>query len=151
MVTATRILKLIVLSAGLMVAACGALPADPNNTTETVEQENRVRVGYVAGEDDAARGEMEALARLVAEAHGATIAAEEDTTDALMERLEKGELDIVIGVWAKKNPWSKHAAFTSAWAERKVKKDEPVVRGAVHLGENKWLLSIDRAIEEQGP
>lgn len=65
----------------------------------------------------------------------------------MLRALEEMQLDLVIGVFPAKSPWSKRVKLTSAVARPEPDKETPVLRGAVPLGENRWLLSIERVIE----
>lgn len=130
------------------LAGCDEIPADPMETTGTVEREGVVEVGFIAGNGDLALFEMRNLAGAVAEAHHATVEAHEGSQDKLMRDLEDGKLDLVVGFLPKRSPWPRRVALTSPFPKRDVDKDTPVLRGAVHLGENRWLLSVERTIAE---
>ncbi|NDV02076.1 hypothetical protein [Pseudoroseicyclus tamaricis] len=129
------------------LAGCDSFPKDPDNTTEEVQERGAVRVGLVGG------GESEAEERLLAEAiaseAGVTVEARTDTSEALMYLLEEGEIDLVIGEFADKTPWSERAAFTIAPGIDSPPKDLPVLRAAVPLGENRWLMLVSEAMREE--
>lgn len=131
----------------LLLVACDEIPSDPLETTRKVEEAGVVKVGFVSVEEDVDPAQMERFAARVAEAHGVEVEATEGAAGSLLRALESENLDLVIGVFPKASPWAEHAAFTSAFATAEPEKELPVLRGAVHLGENRWLLSIERAIE----
>ncbi|KZY35962.1 hypothetical protein A3731_16405 [Roseovarius sp. HI0049] len=129
------------------LAACIEIPSDPLGTTRNVEAAGTMKVGYVSGEADSRQAEMERFAARVAEAHGVGIDGRTGAEGALLRALEEAELDLVIGVFPQKSPWKKRVAFTSSVDRPEPGKTVPVLRGAVHNGENRWLLSIERVIE----
>ncbi len=127
----------------LSVAGCNAYPMDPEGTTQHIEETGSMRTGIVASPDmdeGAARDFAGRLARhLSAKPDYATGSAA-----ILLRRLEEGELDIVVGDFAADSPWKEKAALTAPIVARNPPKDEPVLRGAVRKGENRWLMFIAR-------
>ncbi len=133
----------------LLVAGCGAYPQDPNQTTAQIEERGTIRIGLIALSESQNAQDMQEFAELLATSYEVDPHVVNGSAEALMSQLKRGELDIVIGELPKNSPWAKEAAFTAAFSKNHVSKSEPVVRGAVHLGENRWLLSVERMIEEQ--
>lgn len=107
-----------------------------------------VRVGFVAGEEKDDVTQMKWFAEQVAAAHRASVEARQGTEEALMRALEDGDVDLVVGVFPKASPWSQRVALTSSVIRQDTDSETPVLRGAVHRGENRWLLGIERLIED---
>lgn len=133
------------------LAGCLEIPSDPLGTTRNVEAAGMMRVGFVGGEAESRYPEMERFAARVAEAHGVDLDGRIGAEGALLRALEEAELDLVIGVFPEKSPWNERVAFTRSVVRPEPGKRVPVLRGAVHNGENRWLLSIERVIEKGRP
>ena len=131
----------------LSVAGCDAYPKDPAGTTEHIRQTGTLRTGLVAtAEQDYA--DARAFAGRLAGRLGAKPEFEIGAAAELMRRLDDGDLDLVVGRFAKKTPWKERAAFSAPVGERQPSgKDDPVLRGAVRTGENRWLMFIAHAME----
>ena len=87
------------------------------------------------------------LAEKIAEAAGAEAEMESGSAEVLLHRLEEGELDLVVGKFAKASPWKGRVALTQApKPEWEPAKHEPVLRAAVRNGENRWLMFVSKTI-----
>ena len=141
--------RLILLSIALLgaTAACDALPKDPAHTTDTVRQRREMQVGFIDGEPADMEGDMQAAAARVATWHGVDIASVTGSEAKLLRDLEDGRLDLVVGGFHEKTPWSKHVALT-AFYPKKPPAEKLGVRAATRLGENAWLLSVERALAD---
>jgi hypothetical protein len=149
------------LAALLALACCGTYPTDPEGTLERVRG-GTLRVGASVngdwvripegGSSPARVGGAEAdLVRQFAEQLGAEVEWVQGTEHVLAEELKHGTLDMVIGGLDDKTPWSTHAGLTRPYTESKD------VRGSLHkhvmlvpLGENAFLLELDRFLLESG-
>lgn len=140
-------LLILLTSIAFLLAACDDIPADPGGTTQRVEETGIMKVGFVAGDEGLSIVPMELFAARIAEVHDARIEAREGTEGTLLRALEEMQLDLVVGVFPEKSPWKERVKLTSAVARPEPDKETPVLRGAVPLGENRWLLSIERVIE----
>ncbi len=126
-----------------LVAGCG-MPRDPSGTTNRIERSNSIRLGVVSGaeiNEDAAQ----TLERLGSET-GARIRVEADEAEILLGRLEHGELDLVYGNFAEASPWSRRVNLGTAqgWLAEPPQY-EPVPRFAMMLGENGWIMQVEKA------
>jgi polar amino acid transport system substrate-binding protein len=140
----------------LAAAAAGCrVPADPDGTLDRVSG-GVMRVGIahnppwteVRGSEG---GGLEAeLAEGFARRLDARVEWTVDTEAELVERLELGELDLVVAGLTKKTPWSKHAAVTRPYAEapNRQGKPEPHVMAAP-LGENAFLVELERYLAQR--
>lgn len=130
----------------LVVLAGGCdFPRDPERTTEHVLERGSIKVGLVGGD---AVADARALAERVAGATSARAEIIGGVAEDLLPRVENGELDLVVGRFAANSPWQGRVAFTQASTKEDPNSDEPVVRAAVRNGENRWLMTVERAIRE---
>lgn len=154
-----RLLAGIAAFAVLMVlAGCGiSIPADPEGTLERVRG-GIMRVGVSPNEpwtelnDNAPPSGIEVdLVEDFAESIGARIEWSGGGEESLMEELRRGELDLVIGGLTSKSPWTDKAAITKPYAEaeNEAGKQEKLVMAA-RMGENAFLLALERFLLEQG-
>lgn len=129
------------LAAAFAIGGCDSIPSDPGGTADRVSAERRFRVGIVASpgiplEPDRARSLLDRLSR----ATGARAALEPGAAEPLLTRLEEGGLDLVIGEFAEKSPWSTRVTFTEPIAL-----DGPVMlAAAARNGENDWIRLVHR-------
>ena len=69
-----------------------------------------------------------------------------------MADLEHGQLDLVIGGLTAESPWSEKAAITKPYAEvRNEYGDVEEHVMAAPLGENAFLLALEKFLLSQGP
>lgn len=129
----------------VVLCGCAEPPRDPEGTTEGVRQSGTILLGEVEGARRSSEGE--AVLTDVAALLDARISREPGPSEELLEKLEKGELDLVYGHFAMKSPWSKNVHFGSPLGEREtVGKDERVPRFAFRHGENGWIMRVEREI-----
>lgn len=140
-------LFILLTSIAFILASCDDIPADPGGTTQRVEETGIMKVGFVAGDEGLSIVPMELFAARIAEVHDARIEAREGAEGTLLRALEEMQLDLVVRVFPEKSPWKERVKLTSAVTRPEPEKEAPVLRGAVPLGENRWLLSIERVIE----
>lgn len=136
-------------AATLLLAGCSGYPQDVENTYDHVVQSHSLRAGIVAA-PPSVMAEERALARRIATAHGARPRFAVEASELLLRDLEQGRLDVVIGRFATKSPWTGKVALTGPAGAVKPAKDEPVLRAAVRAGENHWLLEVDRDVGGTG-
>lgn len=140
----------------LALAACGAYPADPHGTLERVTG-GVLRVGvvhnepYVSVTGPSPSGTEVDLVTGYAEQLGATIEWTAGNEGELVSRVEHGQVDLVIGGLAKDTPWQKKVGLTQPYAtsvDQFGAKQQHVM--AVRLGENAFLLDLDRYLQAAG-
>ncbi len=135
---------LIVIAALLGLSACNGYPRDPEGTTQEVMNRQVMRTGLVVA--DADRGTEEQMAGKIASSVNAQPEYHAGSAEVLMRSMKHGDLDIVIGLFAKDTPWGSEAALSKPYQADKPKSDEPVLRAAVPLGENRWLMTVEQAL-----
>lgn len=156
--------KVVVATVLLMLAAagCSAIPADPDDTLERVTGDV-LRVGVSVnppwtelphGTDEQEGGteprgtEVELVADFAASL-GAEVEWVIGGEENLIDQLDRGELDLVIGGLTADSPWHEVAALTRPYTESD---DGGQVRRvmATPAGENAFLAALERFLAEQG-
>jgi len=145
----------LLLTAALLAGCSGGFPADPDGTLERVTGD-ALRVGITANppwtvvEEGVPPSGLEA--EVVAE-FAETLDAEVDWTVGSEERLigdlEAGELDLVVGGFTGRSPWSARAALTTPYTTVPDAHGapEPHVMAAP-LGENAFLVRLETFLLE---
>jgi ABC-type amino acid transport substrate-binding protein len=129
---------------GLTCLGCG-LPRDPEGAWERIRG-GEMRVGvsehppWTRWEDGEPSGIEVQLLRDLGNRLDARIQWRRGAESELVEALERGELDVVIGGVKDSTPWSSHAAATRPYVTFE---GEDYVLLVPH-GENRWLLELDR-------
>ena len=125
------------------LAACADIPRDPNQTADRVLQSQKLDVGVVSGSDsDESRIIIDRLESLT----GAKATIAEGEASLLVDRLEQGRLDLLIGSFAKNSPLKTSVTFSVPVGNRKVPANKPVIRAAMHPGENRWIMLVEKAV-----
>ncbi|HEY0132099.1 MAG TPA: hypothetical protein VGB57_11910 [Allosphingosinicella sp.] len=127
------------LATTLLAASCDSIPADPGGTLERVRGEGLFRVGLIASHAPPPEEAADLIQRL-SRATGAKAALERGAAEALLTRLEEGDLDLVLGEFAEKSPWAARVTLS-----------EPIVATGPHRlaaaarnGENAWIALVHR-------
>ena len=135
----------------LAASACGEFPRDSEETLERVRSDHVFRVGLVAPLDAATLDpKAKTLLRRVAQASGAKPLVEVGDAEPLLDRLEEGELDIVIGRFEKKSPWKSHVSFGPPLRIEKHKKTVFHLTAAARNGENAWIGLLEAEARNAG-
>ena len=135
--------------AALLLAACDSLPRDAAGTTERIERTHAMRVTVLPGTPDA----QPALALVGAYArdHGAHLRLIPIHGEHAHKALKDGEVDALIGHFAKASPWQADIALSKPVARGEPDdKEHPVLRIARRNGENALILATDQLVAE-GP
>jgi polar amino acid transport system substrate-binding protein len=152
-----RVILLVTVVTGLL-AACGvSIPTDPEGTLERVAG-GTLRVGVspnapwteITGDDQPAGDEVGLV-----EDFAATLPAEISWTiggeEALIKRLEIGELDLVIGGLTADTPWEEHVAITKPYGEATGPDGKRIkLVMAAPPGENAYLLRLEKFLLSRG-
>lgn len=133
----------------LGVAGCDGYPKDIEETTEHVLSRGTVRAGIVETDSSTQSAESD-LAKAIAQAVGAQAALKTGSGEVLLHGLETGELDVVVGEFAKGSPWSGRVALTLPTEADDPESGEPVIRAAVPSGENRWLILVSGVVKKEG-
>ncbi len=134
----------------LMLAACGIqVPSDPRGTLDRV-QGGVMRVGvtenkpWVELKDTAqpAGTEPDLISRF-AQQLGSKVQWTKGSEAVLLDALERGELDLVVGGFLEGTPWVEKGATTRPYTERTAAggMDKHVM--IVRMGENGFLVALE--------
>jgi ABC-type amino acid transport substrate-binding protein len=143
--------RLLALAAAAAALACD-MPRDAESTLERVRDTGVLRAGAVSNppfvvttSGGGVSGPEAAVVEAFAKAHGAAVTWVVASEEELVERLERFQLDVVVGGITRKNPLAKKVGATLPLYER---------AGKQHVlltppGENGLLLALDRAVYPQ--
>lgn len=150
-------LILCALVAALLAGCSAALPRDPEGTLDRVTG-GVIRIGVSSNpphtavtDDGTADGTEAEIMETYADSINAQIEWVPGAESTLMERLDLGEVDVVIGGLTSDTPWSSHAAITRPYAEAigpDGKTTKLVI--ATRVGENALLTSLERFLIDEG-
>ncbi len=140
----------------LALTGCGLqVPADPEGTLDRVS-DGVMRVGVTehapwveldsSGEPS---GTEPALVEAFAEQLDADVEWTAGSEAVLLDALDRGELDLVIGGFLDDTPWAEDGAITRPY--RDVDGDDGVERHVmiVRMGENGFLVSLERFLHDE--
>jgi ABC-type amino acid transport substrate-binding protein len=138
------------LSAVVLAVVCAGcdMPRDPEGTYQRV-QGGTLRAGltlhepWTRWEDDQPAGIEVELLKQFAEQSDARLEWVRNSESRLLEQLEGGRLDVVIGGLKDDSPWSKRVGLTRPFLT--LQGDGHVM--AVRQGENRWLLELDKFLQ----
>lgn len=131
----------------LLLAACDTLPRDTDGTLDRVRAAHEVRIG-MTDEFRVSRPAIDSLVRHVSAAADARAMMVRGTAEPLLAALEEGQVDLVIGAWIEKTPWTTDVSLTPPIARRMVGETVLELRGAVRNGENRWAMLVEHAARE---
>ena len=135
------------LCAALVLASCNQIPRDTEGSLERIGQEGRFRVGLISGSPDVERrGNL--LLDHVAKAAGARPVGKQGAAEPLLQELEEGRLDLIVGAMADKSPWRTRVHFLPPLGSKGGAK--PSVVAMVRNGENAWISLLHREAEKVG-
>ena len=137
--------KLAILAVVLPLAGCGDLPRDPAGTMQAIRETGELRLGMAAGVPP--QREAEEALQNAADLLEARVVRTQGPSEDLLARLEHGELDLVYGSFASASPWQQRVYFGHPPGWRvSPPKDEEAPRFASRLGENGWIMTMERLV-----
>ncbi|WP_092916747.1 transporter substrate-binding domain-containing protein [Agrococcus baldri] len=139
----------------VMLSGCASVPADPEGTLDRV-RDGVLRVGVtehepwvqLQGGEEPTGTEPELIVEFAGQL-GAEIAWTTGSEAALMESLERGELDVVLGGFLADTPWSDRGAATRPYAETQSGDETRQHVMLVRMGENGFQLALERFLHEE--
>ena len=126
----------------LTCSSCGDFPRDPEGTLERIRSERMFKVGLVAPLT-AQGASQRALLDRVGRATSARPEVSTGDAEPLLKQLEEGELDVVIGRFDKKSPWSASVEIGPALTIQQQGKAEIHLAPVMRTGENAWIALIE--------
>lgn len=130
-----------------IVLACAGCdyPRDADGTTNRVRSSATIHVGLAAfapPDTQLARRFLAAMER----ASGANAQIERASAEALLARLEAGEIDLVLGEFAEDSPWIDDATLIEPLTRRIVGGRVVGLAPITRNGENQWISLVERTV-----
>lgn len=138
-------MRLPVLAALSLLAACDTLPRDPEGTQQAIE---RSRTFSVAPADGTAIRSDPQVAALIVELErrtGAVAQWRQGSGEMAIQQLSDGKLDLVIGRFHRESPWQAEVAFGPPLSIGGTRDDPIELKPAMRNGENRWVMTVERA------
>ena len=129
----------------LLLSGCGDFPRDPLGTLERVRAERSFRVGMVAPLGDRPDAAVQRLLEQVAAASSARPVLVRGDSEPLLNRLEEGELDLVIGRFEAASPWATMVSFAPPLRVERQGSTDFNLGAAMRNGENGWIALVEAA------
>ncbi|HZW46129.1 MAG TPA: hypothetical protein VFF61_01270, partial [Microvirga sp.] len=82
---------------------------------------------------------------------GAQARLESGGAEPLLDRLEAGDLDLVLGRFEKKSPWARLVTFGPPLRVEKQGKTTFHLTAAMRNGENAWIALVEREARDVAP
>ena len=136
-----------------VLSGCG-IPRDPDGTLERIESTGVIRVGIVLApphtelRGGAWGGPEIDLVRGFADDLGARVAWVQGSEEQTVDRLEHGEVDLMVGGVTTRTGWSSEVGLSRPYAEERDPYGRTTRRVlAVPLGENALLDRLERHLD----
>lgn len=130
---------IVVALAALSLAGCDYFPRDPDHSLEQIRTRGTIRVG---AQLDLPPEAMQLVKRLE-QTTGAKARYSEGALEPLLQKLDTGQIDLVLAPFTKETPWATSSALTPPL--RTEGRDEHVIewRAAMRSGENRWIFLVE--------
>jgi hypothetical protein len=136
----------------LALGSCGDFPKDPGSTLERIRTEGSFRVGLVSS---ASKGSPDPISKQLLLAIGSVVHASpkivRGETEVLLTGLEEGHLDLVVGRFEKKSPWTTRVTFGPPLRTERQGRSELLLRPVMRNGENGWIALVERQARDVAP
>lgn len=138
----------------LVLTGCASIPSDPDHTLERIRRDRVLRLGvspnppWTVAEGATATGSEVDLVRGFADKQGARLEIVVGGEEPLVQRLEDGELDLVVGGLTTENTATSRFAKTRAYAQTTDahgRREKHIM--AAPLGENRLLSELERHLD----
>lgn len=142
-------LALIALGIGLSLGGCDYFPRDPDHSLDDIRSRGILRIG--AQQD--LPPEATRLIDRIEQATGAKAQLSEDALEPLLQKLDKGEMDLVIAPFTKETPWAASSTLSPPIRIEGDEKNRIEWRAAMRSGENRWIFLVEtkaRQIAREG-
>jgi hypothetical protein len=135
---------IIAVLAAVLTPGCSNFPRDPEQTLERVRATKQIQVGVVAGGSAGDDALAQALLKRLEQETRASSQVAAGETEPLLARLEEGDLDLVIGHFKAKSPWTKQVTLGPPLRRHGSGKREVVLAPVMANGENAWIALVER-------
>ena len=133
----------------LTVSACGPIPRDPEGTLVRVRHEAVIRVGHIQGEPDEHAPWRPVLARIARETRARPVFIS-GGLEPLLLKLERGEIDLVVGGRFDANtPWKTRVSLSPPLTVAKTSTNKIQSHIVARNGENAWIVLIQRSVQAE--
>lgn len=133
-----------------LLAGCSPYPRDIEGTTERVERNQELRVGF-GNLAEAQRKQAERFAQTAAAKHGARLLPQfGQSNEAMFALLEANKLDLVLTEVATDSPWLSEIAVIEPLARRRVQDRELGLSPVARNGENRWIMRLEGQVRDAG-
>lgn len=126
----------------LALAACSELPKDPDGTLERVRTSKVLRTGIILEAGNSADSVHRRFLRRVAGETGSQPRIITGSAEQLLPKIERGELDIVVGRFGPSTPWTTRVTIVPAAEE--TDEEETASAAIVRNGENRWIALVHK-------
>lgn len=121
------------------------MPRDQEGTLDRIAAMREVRVGLIAAAEQSPHfPRLRDFVERASAAAGGRPRVEQGGAEALLLRLEAGELDLVVGEFDRASPWYQRVHLLPPIATRSVGDSEIEATAAARNGENGWIMLIER-------
>lgn len=131
-----------IMAAVLLLGGCSGLPWDPEGTMDRVKNTKVLRAGIVADGDASPDAAQRRFLQFIADETGSRPRIVAGSTEELLPRIERGELDIVMGRFAADTPWGKRVTIMPTPRQMGVENGDPAPAAVVRNGENGWVALV---------
>ncbi len=136
-------MKAKIAAAMLVLTGCAELPWDPEGTLDRVEKSKVLRAGVVSSAGGTAQT-YDRFLELIARETGSETRIARGSAEELLPKIEKGELDIVVGHFAADTPWAKRVTIMPTPRQMGVEDGRPAPAAVIRNGENGWVALVYR-------
>jgi hypothetical protein len=136
-----------VLLCAVLLAACQAIPADPDGTTERVREERLYRIG-VTDKRIVSHPAARRFLHQVSEAAEAEPEIVRGRGEQMLALLERGEIDLTIEWMSPSSPWLRQLSALPPLAEKSDGDERLHLMAVARSGENEWISILHRAAVE---
>ncbi|WP_447762018.1 hypothetical protein [Sphingopyxis panaciterrae] len=130
---------IVLVLAPLSLAGCDYFPRDPDHSLQEIRTRGTIRVG---AQLDLPPEAMQLVKRLE-QATGAKAQYREGPLEPLLQKLDTGQIDLVLAPFTKETPWATSSALSPPF--RTEGRDKHVIewRAATRSGENRWIFMVE--------
>ncbi|NIJ16285.1 hypothetical protein [Sphingobium vermicomposti] len=126
----------------LGLAGCVDLPRDPDETLKRVRTTKVLRTGIISDASSVATNAEKSFITKLANETGSTPEIATGPAEELLPKIERGELDIVVGRFGPTTPWNTRVTMLPPVEE--LKEHERAPRAVVRNGENAWAAFLHK-------
>jgi DNA-binding transcriptional LysR family regulator len=145
-------LALVLAVAATLLGGCERFPRDPEGTLQRISSERTFRVGIIASAHQAQLPpEAARLLQRISSASGARPQIRSGEAEVLLDSLEQGDLDLVLGRFNKKSPWATLVTFGPPLKVEKMGETTFETSAAMRNGENAWVALVERETRNVAP